>query len=335
MRIPMLAVLAATPAYAATYTLEPLAVLGTKNVAVAAVNDFGVITGTAILPTAPDGVGFVGKPRSITRLPKPGRGTLPGEYIPTPTAINSAGAVIGTYMAGQRYVFVWQGSRYTAIFGQSEPEPAAFLPAPFITSHDALSYDQYVGDGVSIAYAGNPQTQSALPRNGAPAIVSTNSQAQVAGEYETFVGQNVTAAVFTGTTAQLQPLLPPKAQASHGGWINEAGQVAGSYQTAKALRGFLYTAGAYRTFALRTSPTSLTVQGIDKHGRIVGAYTDANGQYGFVHAHGKTTRFGAFNTADTVHVGISQSGTQLVVSDTAPSPQTSRSFLVTCTGDAC
>ncbi len=101
------------------------------------------------------------------------------------------------------------------------------------------------------------------------------------------------------------------------------------------LRGFLYTAGTYRTFALPTTPASLAVQGIDRHGRVVGAYTDANGQYGFVFAHGKTTQFGAFNAADTVHVGINPSGTQLVVSDTTPSPQASRSYLVTCTGDGC
>ena len=264
-----------------------------------------------------------------------GPGLLPYDWIPNPTGINNAGAVIGTYMAGAVYNFVWQNDRYVAFFGQSVDIPPGDLFPPFIATQDHLCFDQYDGHGNYSPYAGTPKSQSLLQAGGFPLIASTNASGQVAGQSYTFVGSLQTVAVFAGTLTQTQPLLPPGALSSTGGWINDAGQVAGAYQSPHAMRGFVYTAGAYHTFGLPTAPIALTVQGIDRHGRVVGTYTDPNGQYGFVYAHGHATQLGSFLAADTVHVGISQSGHQIVLSDAIGGTQTSQSFTVACTGTGC
>ena len=327
---------ASTSAYAASYTLTPLTVEGGQNVAAAAVNDHDVITGSYVTQAEPYGAGFVGKPGAFVTLPRlnSGPGLLPNDWIPAPTSINNAGAVIGTYMAGSAYVFVWKNDRYVASLGQSVDIPPGGL-FPFIATNDHLSYDQYEGHGDYVPTAGTLKSQGTLQVGGFPLIASTNGSGQIAGQFGTSVGSTQTIAAFAGTLGQIQPLLPPDASSSNGGWINDAGQVAGAYRSPHALRGFVYTSGTYRTFGLPTAPVALAVQGIDSHGRVVGAYSDASAQYGFVYAHGHVTQLGSFSTSDTVHVGISASGRLIVLSDFASSTQTSQSFTIACDGTGC
>lgn len=322
------------PACAATYKLVPFKVGDVKNVLVTGINSHGVAVGTYVSRAKPFGAGFVGVLGSTFTLPKVETSILKDLGIPQPSGINDSGAVIGTYWYGNPYVFVWQNDRYIAKgLGLGETIEPGQLP-PFIATGDRLTFNVGEGDGIVLPYAGTPTQQTEVTASGFPQVSSTNASLQVTGQYVTFLGSNPAAAVFLGTTSQVQPLFPPKATSSFGGWINDAGQVAGSYATKAAMRIFIYKDGHYRTFPLPTGATTVATQGIDKIGRVVGVYGDPAGQHAFILAHGTVEELAVFPAGDTVHVAISRAGSSIAIADTSVAGE-SQSFLAVCSGTGC
>ncbi len=322
----------ALPALSATYTLQPFSFPHATSVSVAGINDHGLATGTYVSAAQPYGAGFVGRRGTATTLePLEPSGTS-RNFIPIPTGIDNRGTVIGTYfLAEQVDDFAWRHGVYVATFSQSVDSQNVF--PPFIGTGDHISYNTYSGDGVFMAYAGPLSAQSALPRNGNPLVASVNVDDQAAGQFFTFIGTIMTSGVFLSAPVDRsspRALLPPGATAAFGGWINDAGQVAGSYQDSKnILRGFLYQKGSYSTYDLPAHPDALTTQAIDGTGRVVGTYTEGKTQFAFIYAVGAVTKLRSFPAADTVHAGISPAGTYVVISDTNPNG-VAHSWLVTC-----
>ncbi len=133
--------------------------------------------------------------------------------------------------------------------------------------------------------------------------------------------------VATPGSAPPHTILPHGATAAFGGWINDANQIAGSYEDlAQGLHGFVYHNGAYVAFDLPVKPDALTTQGIDQDGRVVGVFTKGVTQFAFVHTAIGVTLLRRFPAHDTVHVAASHFGHFIAISDTAPNG-VARSFL--------
>ncbi len=323
---------AATAASAQTYQLRPFTIPGATSVAVAAVTDAGLAAGRYASPAQPSGAGFVGTRRGVSTMAMlaPASATFPSEYIPNPTSMNDHGTVVGTYLVGEQIdYFAWRDGAYLSGFGQDED---TFPPiGPSIGSNNRLCYNQYPGDGITRPYAGTTAGQSLVPVYDGASVVSINEHGNIAGTYYAFVGSTERQAVFTYETllsGMPHTILPPGAQYAAGGWINDTNQVAGSYQDAAGLlHGFITKNPGIVTFDLPTKPDTLTTQGVDEKGDVVGVYTKGNTQWAFVYSNASVTRLKRFPPADTVHVAISHLGKFLAVSDTNPSG-TARSWLV-------
>ncbi len=322
--VPMMTALvcaSAARADAQTYELRPFHVQGATSVAVAAVTDTGLAAGRYTSPAQPNGAGFVGNRGAVQTMALlgPPNATFPLEYIPSPTGMNNRGTVVGTYLVGeQQWDFAWRDGAYIAYFSMSTDTQVSF--PPYIGTNNRLSYNTYIGDGNFRAYSGTPAAQSLVPANGFPLVASINIHGEVAGQYDGFVGSIERQTVFTVATlrpGKPQTLLPPGAQSASGGWINDAGQVAGSFQDkAGVWHGFVFQAGSYTPFDLPVKPDTLTTQGIDQEGRVVGVYTKGRTQFAFIYTADGVTRLKRFSLADVVHVASSHFGKFLAISDT-------------------
>ena len=125
-------------------------------------------------------------------------------------------------------------------------------------------------------------------------------------------------------------MLPPGATAAFGGWVNDANQVAGSYQDSKRiLHGFVFQKGSYTSYDLPVHPDALTTHSIDGTGRVVGTNVEGKTQFAFIYAAGGVTKLRPFPAADTVHVAVSPAGAYIVISDTK-SDGTAQSWIATC-----
>ena len=321
-------------AFADEYRLVPFDIAGNTNVAINAINDSGIAVGSYYVGGQSVLKGFVGKQGTTSVLPSIVQ-SKQYRVTPMPTGINDEGTVIGNYWFGSTYLFVWKSGRYTVTgVGQAAGGDSSTTFSPSISGGGQLTFNADVGDGETVPYYGTQKAQTRLTVNGFAEIASSNRSMQQSGEYLTFVGNTPTQAVFLASLSQVIPLLPPGAQSSSGGWINEKGEVGGAYHDTAGLKGFVYSGGNYRTFVMPTSPVTLTTQGIDKHGRVVGAYADKQNQYAFLFSHGNVKQLASFPIADIVHVSISQSGKQIAVSDT-DSTSVSRSYTAACSKSDC
>ena len=327
-------VLIAQQASADECRLVPFDISGDTNVAISAINDSGVAVGSYFPGGQSVLKGFVGKQGTAFVLP-PIVHSQQYPVTPMPTGINDEGTVIGNYWFGSTYLFVWKGEHYTVTgVGQAAGGNSYAIFPPSILGGGQLTFNVGVGDGETIPYYGSQKVQSELRVNGFAVIASSNSLAQLSGEYLTFVGNTPVQAVFLAGPSHVITLLPSAAQFSSGGWINEKGEVGGAYQDAAGLKGFVYSNGNYRTFSMPTSPVTLTTQGIDKHGWVVGVYADMQKQYAFLFSRGGVKQLASFPAEDIVHVAISQSGKEIAVSDT-DSTSVSRSYTATCSDTDC
>ena len=310
---------AAMPAVAGDYSFRLFDIPGATSVAVAGINDSGLAAGRFVSASEPNGAGFVGRRGRVTTMallgtPDPSE---PNSYSPNPTGINNRGTVIGTYLLGEQVDdFVWRAGTYVAAFSQSEDAQPSF--APFIGTNDRLSYNEYIGDGEFRAYSGTPASQVLVSNEGFAIVASVNGHGEASGQYTGSVGSTFLAAVFAivpqgGDT--LQQIVPPGAKGAYGGWINDANQIAGSYQDrAGVLHGFIYARGVYTSFDMPVRPDALTTQGIDSTGRVVGTFTKGLTQFAFIYAGGTVSRLRAFSAQDVVHVAISHSGRRIAIS---------------------
>ena len=315
-------------AQAATFTFPHFTISGATSVTINAINDSGIVAGTYVTAATPHGTGFTGRRNQIVTianyLPD---GPIPS--VPHPSGITNDGTVIGNVYTGLDSYFTWKNGAYTATFGNSTYGLDSF--PPMLTTGNHVSYNIYNGHGIFTPYAGVLGTEQQLNIGNNATVASTNRQSEVAGQYTIGVNSKLTSAVFFGTPKKVVPLLPPGATSSAGGWLNDAGQVAGSYTDSTGLlHGFIHAKGVFTTFNMPVKPQTLTVQGIDLSGHVVGAYQDQAGhQHGFYYSHGTTKTLNSFASTDTVAVSISHLGHGIAMSVTA-ADGTATSYLVHC-----
>lgn len=321
-------------ASAGSYFFRDFRIAGATSVDVSGINDQGDAVGIyKSSPPTPYGIPFVGKPDHVQALP------LMKDYslIHTVTGINNAGTIVGTYQGNFGYqAFVLVGGAYKDIGPQIAS--AAYPFVPFIGTGNRISLDLADGGASPSIGLGTPSRIVVLGGpNGAMRwddVASINYSFQIAGQIQTLPGNAASQSLFIGdcTTTNgcsFQPFQPPAAIASYGGWINDAGQVAGSYRDASgALHGFVYAAGNFTYFDMPTAPVTLSVQGIDGMGRVVGAYADHKAAHGFVFSSNAVTLLGAFPASDQIKVSISHFGHNIAISDSSISG--SRSWLAYC-----
>ena len=324
------ALLAPRGADAAThFTRKLIKIAGSTNVTATAINAHNVMTGN--YDTGNSGFAFILDGRKLTTLPEPPPcGT--NYCVPVPTAINDSGDVVGqTLLGNAAYLFLWSKNAYVQ---------AANIPisgegaSPFIgvNGKDEIFYNSSMGSGQYTPYAGVPPDFQIVQTPGRfPLVASLNSHGMLAGATETF-GK----IVFVGQGTQFTLLTPPDANGgSEGGFINELGEVAGSYaDSGNVWHGFIYRNGKYREFSMPHTAYAVNVEAINKAGRVVGYYTDTSeNQHAFLYNGDRVTIFGpSFVETDYPHVAISDSGT-ILTSDFASG--SARSYVVTCSGTGC
>ncbi len=315
---------------AATYRYKAITIQGATGVSVTGINDSGVLTGRYVGPSAPQSAGFVGAPGHFVTLPEV-EAASGACGAPAPSGINNGGTVIGSYACqGQSAFFVWQNGKYAATFTGGASALQSF--PPFIGTADHFSFNSAYGTAPLTPTFGSlsAQQHSLAGAGSFPQVASINADFEVAGEVGVLTSSFVfSTVVFVSTGGHVAFMQPPGAAASHGGFLNDAGQVAGSFTDAgQGLHGFVYTKGAYSVFDMPTHALAMSVQGIDQLGRVVGAYAADTARYGFVYGHGTVTRLGAFLRSASVQVSISRDTGRIAIS--AALPGGAQSFLATC-----
>ncbi len=107
-----------------------------------------------------------------------------------------------------------------------------------------------------------------MPLGSFPVINSINDRGAAAGTFSPFAPS-----VFLYSGGQYVTIAPPAAISSEGGYVNNSGRVAGTYQDKQgAWHGFVYRAGKYASFDMPGTVTSITVRAINNKGRVVGTF---------------------------------------------------------------
>lgn len=332
-RMAMAAALAATPAGAATFTLTKVTIAGASSVTATALNAGGAIVGS--FADAKGSHGFVLSAGTVRVLP----GNPPGCGAPLPTAINTAGDVAGSAPNASLgpVAFLWNRQKYLP--------PAQFPlgagnPNAFVGVNDKLSmfFNVYTGGGHYLAYAGRPGHFDRFTPPGVGFLVLSQNKAGVlAGDvYSGCANIPSGQCDFFGPTNNLFNIYPPGAFAAFQGHVGNSGVVAGVYVASAEgpELGFAAKNGRFVSFAPGDSAGTISVQGVNPSGRVVGAYQANSGQQlGYLFNGSTVSTFGGFPAADKVAVAISDAGEILLsVTDGAG---VGTSYTVACSGTGC
>jgi hypothetical protein len=328
------AALASQPAAAASlFRFKPLTIDHSRNVDATAINSTDTIVGTYVDGDTGATQGFIHSGHKLTKLPPPSQ--CGGANPAYPTAINAHGTVTGYCLSEPNADgWVWQHHEYTS--GDD-----------FLVGTDGGGVDILENKSGEVAYTANYGFDYTAPFAGPPAspqpvqgldqdvtvINSLNDRGVLAGT--TFL-EGPKEVFFVGTSGNIATFVPPGAVAFNGGFINNVGQVAGSYVDSGNLsHGFVYKNGKYTYFELPKGATSVAVTGLNNSGRIVGLLTDSatKMQRIFYYNGANVTVFHHYPAADVLHLALSDNGT-LLVSDESPS-LTSSSYIGACGGPDC
>ena len=236
---------------------------------------------------------------------------------------------------------MWRNGAYVATFDGLGGAYNHSCASPYVGTGDHIIVESSEGGNNCTGQSGTPAGISQLSLTFSADTSSVNARGVVAGDYLKVVGNTAHYVDFTyqpSEKASPHDVIPPGALSAYGGWINDAGQVAGSYEDAQHVRhGFLLTGGVYTSFDLPTQPVNLYVTGNDQYGRVVGTYTDSSKQYAFVFHAGTVTVLRTFPLQEKVaNVSISHYGKFIAISDYNTSNGRTKSWLATCaTGSAC
>ena len=342
--VPILASVGLLPAQAASnvhFSHKPIIIAGSANVAASAINDSGTIAGT--YTSGGTTQGFVLHGTSLVNLPPFCEGGVGLFCVAFPTAINKTGTVAGYWLDGNVMGFVWQNGAYlagTEMGMGSEPYPAP--QTPVLNNHGEIAFNYDEGDNQGFPYAGPPTAPTEVQGFQSQDFNYINNL----NNHGTFAGHGLLVGaiseVFAGTSGNIKYFAVPGAEATFGGFINDFGELAGSYVTTKitehgnpeAYHGFLHIGHTYTTFDMPGRvATELDVQAINNTGRVVGVYTrNDNVQRVFYFNGTDVYLFGKYPKTDAVHVALNDHGV-ILLSDAKST--TTASFLIHCHGGGC
>jgi probable HAF family extracellular repeat protein/uncharacterized repeat protein (TIGR03803 family) len=231
----------------------------------------------------------------------------PSAYLTTASAMNDAGAVVGTYDTDERsYGFLYDNGAFTTLAG---PAGAQGLSVAGINNSGEVvgtygSYGFVYSDG-AYATLNGPVGASDV------SAVGINNAGEVVGQYSND-GSTFSFIYSGGAYTTLNPSVDAQDVFVHG--INNTGQAFGSFVVAGgASYGFIYDDGAY---AILKDPLASTADfvtqplGINDAGEVVGYYQNAGGlAHGFVYGDGGyTTLDDPFAVNGTYLTGVNNAG---------------------------
>ncbi len=319
-------------------TAQKIRLSGNTDVDATAINAHGAITATVFDTQANTQIGIILDHGQVTILPVP----YAGSAAPMPQAINARGDVLGyAYEGIQPHMFLYHAGQFDPnadvplVFEPQQGPP----PLPIgLNRHDAVFYTIITGqqNPTDPIYGKLPHvhTMPALMRY--QTAHSLNANGVLAGT--TFYGN--ASEVFVGHGKNFAELLPPGAVGSAGGFVNDAGVVAGIYtDSGNSQHGFTWANGTYTSFDLpeAAEPYSAAVTGINNAGRVVGTYaSQASGKRRAFLYNGQTvTAFGNYGGSDSVSVSVNDRGTMVLSRNIAQKVARYMSYVFKCRGDGC
>lgn len=330
---------ACAPALAQTqFQMHPIVISNNANVESAGINGKGDIAATVFNSAGTALVGVIVNGSSVTRLPAP----YASGGAAYPQVIDDEGDVLGYSYIAPLYVphmFLFRDGKIVpeynlvlvSTFGAQpflQPNPIGLAGRRLIFYTNVVSLDVPTDPryGVPAVLFYVPQTNTFQTAHGITAA------GIVAGTAYSFGGPRT---VFMGRGGDFVTLTPPGATSVDGGYINDAGQVAGSYvDAAGAPHGFVYSGGTYTSFDMPQSARSVTVTGISSNGRVVGSYVGSHGEAQHLFLYNGTTvsAFGTMPFYDTVSVAVNAHSEMAVA---VVNGLTYRSYALTCSGPGC
>jgi len=305
-----------------------------KNVNATAINSDDTIVGAYADSQTGTAQGFIRSARKLTKLPPPFQC---GESNPAyPTAINARGTVTG-YCVSEPNEDGWVWQRHEYVSGDDFLAGQRGGGAVILENKSGeVAYTADYGHGWTEAFAGppaSPQPVQGLEQD-VTVLSSMNDRGVIAGTTLPFGAGE---AIFVGTSGNIATFDPPGATSVSGGFVNNAGQVAGSYvDNSNVSHGLIYKGGKFTYFELPKNATSVSVSAINNSGRVVGVYVDTarDDQRIFFYNGTTVSVFRHFPAADVVHLALSDSGA-LLLSDYSASAGAYASYRGTCGGAAC
>lgn len=319
---------------ATTFSIHRIVLSGTTSVHATAVNGKGVIVGDE--SDASGEHGFILSGKTLTILPNvvPDCSATGAVY---PSAINENGEVAGGDLCAgaQSATFLYQNGNYVSTASVGMGAGGSLFVG--LNNSGKAVFNYYVGSGNYVPYSGFlPKTRQIAPNGRGSVVLSVNGKGVPAGfTYEGCYGGIGGGCVFVGQGDHFTNLYPADAVTASGGFINNAGQVAGTYAISYTgpYSGFVYSHGTYTIFKMPNRARTMSVFGINKFGRVIGVYSSGDHrQHGFLYNGATVSTFGAYPTTDLVGMAINARG-EILVTDTAQGISTS--YRVHCSGDGC
>jgi uncharacterized membrane protein len=332
-----------SPGVAATthFRVKQIIIPGASEVHATAINKHGAITGYYVDPPTYF-YSFVLDHGKLTTLESDCHGKR-APCNPFADAISDSGAIAGHYSAGTAtYSFLWQNGTYNLAGNVWMGNNYSVELNPLGINKRGMEFYNLEPGGNRygyIPYAGYPgEYEEVLPNGGFNAYASSiSNDGTVAGE--TLDDNNLLVA-FIARGGHYKYLAGPYGDGVvtplvGGFYINDNHQLAGLSESTQtyATTGWVYTHGAYATFDLpgHGKPVqSVTLQGINNSGRVVGFYTDPNDntQCAFLYNGSTVSIIGKYTPPVTLVMGISDDGTILL-------SYALSSYRVVCHGTGC
>ena len=331
------------PAFAQTtkLPLRLLTIQGDDNINATSVNTSGAIVATlyAGITDAPSGVEIVGK--TVTTLPQPD-----GWAGFNPRVINDRGDILGwARHAGSGSLngtdmFLLKGGSFNGAYQSTLIEPgsniASDMPLPMaLTNNLKVSFNTLysLSGPVGTSYGKPPHFKNVPPLNRFVHVNSINQSGTIAGVSYSFSGIS---SVFEGIKGNFSTIAPPNASRVAGGWLNNNGALAGSFEDTNGWHGFVYQGDTYTVFDMPEAASTISTNAINDSGRVVGSFIASNGtQRGFLYNGSTVTAFGRFPGADTLTPAIGNGGTILLSDEIPASEPKFLSYKVMCSGAGC
>lgn len=318
---------------------KPIVINGNDDFNATSVNAKGVIVGTLFDPTTGAATAEQIQHGTATSLPNPG-GSF-GAFAPA--VINDHGDILGSAKnssEGLTEMFLLQGGNFNSTYEEPLVEPGDASNAPplplWLTNNLKVSFNVIVSISGPIGtdFGRPPHLHHVPPQNRFTHINSINESSTVAGTSYSFNGIT---AVYLGQGKTYTTITPPNAKNVLGGFVNDSGVLAGSFEdTSNAWHGFTWKNGSFTTFDIPGATGKVTADAINRQGRVVGVYVDSSGnQHAFLWNGSAVSTFGKFGASDAVTVAIGNTGI-MALSDQANGNGTQyKSYRVICSGTGC